>query len=219
MGVEDRQILQRERGGLAHLGPHRHASAAQRQRPHVDDPLQRPTGSRRVARLDRALERRLLRAGRLRDLDPRLLDVDFGQHHPVRPERERLELHAGAFRGQNLVAFGIAQLDAVDADVEESADVQIRHAQVAGDRVSRLVRNEAPELLGAGAGLQPDEPRHDRQHHETEHREERDPQHAAGLAPTRLQLARRRAHRLVDRFWRVLGHCPAILATRRPLRI
>ena len=31
-----------------------------------------------MARLDRALERRLLRAGRLRDLDPRFLDVDFG---------------------------------------------------------------------------------------------------------------------------------------------
>ena len=192
----------------------------------VDGPLERSAAARlrRLARLDRALQGRFRAAGprfrtgrHLCDLDPRPLELRFRDHDPMRLQRERLDLHAGAIGAEHAVSFGIPKLHGVRADVQEAADVDGAEAQVALDRIARFVRHVPAQPLGTAAGVQPDERRSDRQQDGTEQCERHNPQDSGELAPARREVPpapRRRQRRLVPRFWQLLGHCPGILATQ-----
>src|SRR6266446_5547713 len=179
----------------AQLGSHGDGAGAQLQVAHVDPPFERsPAGLGRLARLDCALERGLGGPADLRNLDPGLLQPGLGDDDPVRLERQRLDPDARALRAEHAVALRVAQVHAVHADAEEAADVDGADPQVSLDGVARLVGDVAPQLLGAPAGVQPDEPRHDGQQEKAEQREDADPEnaHSAALSPSRLQSRRRR---------------------------
>ncbi len=176
------------------------------------------------ARLDRPLEGRLRRPGRLGrprhlgDLDPGLFQLGLGDDDPVRLERERLQPHAGALGGEDAMAVRIPQIEVVDADAQEAADVDGLDPQIALDGVARLVGDVVPELFGTPPGVQPDERHHDCQHDEAEQRESADAGGTRHLAPSRpcRSRPRRRARRLVARLWRMLGHLAGFFSQTRP---
>ena len=114
------------------------------------------TGAGPSAWLDRALQGRLGGSRNPSDLDPRTLELRLGDDHAVCLEGERLDSDARALGGEHAVPVRIAQVDAVDAEVQEPADVDGPDTQVALDGVARFVGDIAPQVLGTPPGVQPD---------------------------------------------------------------
>jgi len=119
------------------------------------------------------------------------------------------------------VAVGIAQLHAVDADVQEAAHVHGADAEVALDGVAGLAHDELRHLGGAAPGVQPDDGGDDAEDEERQQREQGDACHTGGLAPARPRRGRRlqaAARRLDHRLWRVLGHFRRSVVMKRAPR-
>ncbi|MFL5277666.1 MAG: hypothetical protein ACJ79T_14405 [Myxococcales bacterium] len=122
-----------------------------------------------------------------RDVDPRpdqaqLADVDL-----VRLQGDRVDVDADPLRAEDLVALGVAQVDAVGAHPQEARDVDPRHVEAALDRFLRLLGDLASERAGATARVQPDDRPNDGKEHEADRHGETNgdaaPDPAAHAAP------------------------------------
>ncbi len=216
----DRGARKAEVSGSARGRPQRDAPVLQVQARDVDDPLERTALRlhlrRRVARLERAAERRgrlAIRIFHRRDVDARPDELHVAEQHLVGPQRNGVHVQADAVGRERGVPIRVAQIDAIRADGQEAANLDVVDRKPPADRVPRLLGDDARQLLRAGPGVQPDERPDDRQQHERNQRGGGQPgpaQHPAPAAaagrPRPGQVGRRRLGRVG------FAHALAILA-------